>query len=573
MHGLPLRDAGAVAALAALAVVIGATAAGSSSTNAGRSGLGQLAGANGCTSQIDPHDEEPTKGCSRGIGLLGASGVAVSPDGLGTYVSAGSSNAVAAFRRDPTTGAIAEQNCVSGNGTSGIDGTKGACADGDALAGASSVAGSPDGQFVYATSYDAGGVAIFSKSAGGALKQVGCVRAVRTCVNAFPLAGAYAIALTPDGANAYVVAATPASNAVVMFSRNSKTGMLTSLGCISDDGHDGLCTTGNALRGADAVVVSADGKQVYVGAAVSNSVLTFNRDADTGLLTQRGCVMQEAPKSGSCVAGKGLEGVVSLALSPDGKTLYAVAYSSSAISVFARSPESGALRWIGCESEVYDEGDKDGCGHGRPLSEPVGVAVKKDGSTLYVATESGLTTLSRNPTTGALSVAGCLVSEGNLDDDNKSICQIANGLGYPSGVALSPDQRNVYVTSSYTNSIAVLAPGPAISQVSVSRRGVLSARVTCPDVHAGRCVGAMALSPVGSSGRPDRAARFDVRPGASRVVRIRLGANVQRRMARRDRLTAILSASDASHGLAPARRLVVLGSQHGRSTHPRARPG
>jgi hypothetical protein len=181
--------------------------------------------------------------------------------------------------------------------------------------------------------------------------------------------------------------------------------------------------------------------------------------------------------------------------------------------------------------------------------------------------------LRRNPASGALSVAGCLVSEGNLDDDNKSICQIANGIDYPSGVAVSPDQRNVYITSSYTNSIAVLAPGPAISQVTLSRRGVLSARVTCPDAHPGRCVGRMALTPVGSPGRPNRAVRFDVGPGASRVVRVRLAANLQRRMAHQDRLTAILAATDASHGLAPARRMVVLGSQHGRSTHPRARPG
>jgi DNA-binding beta-propeller fold protein YncE len=570
MHNLPMRVAGAVAV--AVTLVIGTTAADSASTTAGRGSLGQLAGVNGCTSQTDPREAEPMKGCSRGIGLLGASAVALSPDGRGVYVSAGSSNAVAAFTRSPATGTIAEQNCTSGNGTSGVDGTKGACADGDALAGASGIAASPDGQFVYATSYDAGGVAIFSKGAGGSLKQVGCVRAVRTCVNAFPLAGAYAIALSPDGANAYVVAATPASNAVVTFSRNARTGMLAPLGCISDDGHDGLCTTGNALRGADAVVVSADGKQVYVGTAVSNSVLTFERDPDTGLLTQHGCVMHEAPRSGSCVAGKGLDGVGALTLAPDGKTLYVAAYNSSAISVLARDPQSGALRWIGCESEVYDESEKDGCGHGRPLAEPVDIAVSKDNSTLYLATASGLTTLSRNPATGALAVSGCLVSEADADEDNKSTCQIATGVGYPSGVALSPDQRNLYVTSSYTNSIAVLAPGPAISQVSLSSRGVLRARVTCPDEHSGRCAGALGLRADGQSTRGVDAARFDVRPGASRTVRVRLGAATRARLARPDRLTAIVSASDASHTLAPIRRMIVLRSRHERSTHPRGRP-
>jgi DNA-binding beta-propeller fold protein YncE len=566
------RNRGATRLVAALAVLILVTAAatsGAASTGAARVTLGQLAGPNGCISQTDQRDK-PLKGCGRGVGLLGATAVAVSPDGLNTFVSAESSNAIVAFARNPGSGAIAEQNCVSGNGTSGIDGTKGACGDGDALAGASDVAVSPDGQFVYVTSYDAGGIAVFAKSGAG-LKQVGCVRAVRTCVNAFPLAGATAIALSSDGANAYVTAASGASNAVVMFSRNANTGMLAPLGCISDDGHDGLCTTGNALRGPDAVVVSPDGKQVYVGTGTSDSVLTFNRDPDTGLLTQRGCVMQDAPKSGSCVAGKGLEGVTSLALAPDGKTLYATAYSSSAIAVLARSPGSGSLRWIGCESQVYEDEEKDGCGHGRPLSDPVDIVVSKNGDTLYVATSSGLTSLARNPANGALSVSGCLVSEDYFDDDTKAICHLATGLGYPSGLALSPDERNVYLTSADTNSVAVLAPGPAISQVTLSRRGLLSARITCPEAHVGSCSGALALTSLEASMSLGHPVRFHLTRGASRVLRVRLGGEAGRVIARRGRLTAVLAATDASHGLASARRMVVFGSHHGPSRRPRSR--
>ena len=112
---------------------------------------------------------------------------------------------MAAFARDQATGRLTQRNCVSANATSGVDGTKGDCADGNALSGATAVEVSPDGRFVYAASFDAGGIAIFERNqTTGALRQVGCVRPVRTCTSARALSGASAIALSPDGENAYV---------------------------------------------------------------------------------------------------------------------------------------------------------------------------------------------------------------------------------------------------------------------------------------------------------------------------------------------------------------------------------
>ena len=190
-----------------------------------------------------------------------------------------------------------------------------------------------------------------------------------------------------------------------MFERDVTTGLLKQLGCISDDGHDRLCTTGNALRGAAAVVDSADGRHVYVGAAESGAVLTFVRDVETGLLTQRGCILQDAPRRGSCTPGKGLGGPIALTLSQDNRTLFAASYASDSIAVFARDASTGNLRWIGCQSEVFEEDEPDGCGHGGPLTSPTEIAVNRAGDRLYVSVESGLTVLDRDPTTGALSVA------------------------------------------------------------------------------------------------------------------------------------------------------------------------
>ena len=519
-------------------------------------GLAQLAGGQGCIAQPD-EDAEAVSGCGRGRGLIDPSAVALSRDGKSAYVAGSGSSAVAAFARDQATGRLTQRNCVSANATSGVDGTKGACADGNALSGATDVEVSPDGKFVYAASYDAGGVAIFERNeATGALRQVGCVRPVRTCTSARALSGASAVALSPDGENAYVAAYD--SNAVVMFERDVATGLLKQLGCVSDDGHDRLCTTGNALRGAAAVVVSADGRHVYVGAAESGAVLTFVRDVETGLLRQRGCILQEAPPRGSCTSGKGLGGPIALTLSPDNRTLFAASYSSDSIAVLARDAATGNLRWIGCLSEVFDEDERDGCAHGGPLTGPTGIAVNRAGDRLYVSVESGLTVLDRDRTTGTLTVGGCLTYAGYWDEDVTKRCQLATGIAGTSSVALSPDGQNVYVTAWGSDAVVVLAPGPTVSALRSTARGLLSVRVTCPALHAGDCAGRMTFSPAAPLRRLTQSTTYRLPPGRTGVVHLRLSQPVMRALAKRKTLAATIDAADASRNLAPTRRAFVL---------------
>ena len=519
-------------------------------------GLAQLAGGQGCIAQPD-EDAEAVSGCGRGRGLIDPSAVALSRDGKSAYVAGSGSSAVAAFARDQATGRLTQRNCVSANATSGVDGTKGACADGNALSGATDVEVSPDGKFVYAASYDAGGVAIFERNeTTGALRQVGCVRPVRTCTSARALSGASAVALSPDGENAYVAAYD--SNAVVMFERDVATGLLKQLGCVSDDGHDRLCTTGNALRGAAAVVVSADGRHVYVGAAESGAVLTFVRDVETGLLRQRGCILQEAPPRGSCTSGKGLGGPIALTLSPDNRTLFAASYSSDSIAVLARDAATGNLRWIGCLSEVFDEDERDGCAHGGPLTGPTGIAVNRAGDRLYVSVESGLTVLDRDRTTGTLTVGGCLTYAGYWDEDVTKRCQLATGIAGTSSVALSPDGQNVYVTAWGSDAVVVLAPGPTVSALRSTARGLLSVRVTCPALHAGDCAGRMTFSPAAPLRRLTQSTTYRLPPGRTGVVHLRLSQPVMRALAKRKTLAATIDAADASRNLAPTRRAFVL---------------
>jgi 6-phosphogluconolactonase (cycloisomerase 2 family) len=315
--------------------------------------LRQLAGTTGCVS------ETGTGGaCADGTALDGARGVAVSPDGKSIYVAAFFSDAIATFSRDESTGALSQlsgpSGCVSETGSGGT------CADGTALDGVRSVTVSPDGKHVYAASETSGAVSVFARNGTtGALTQLGgtagCVSQTGTggsCIDGRALAGAGDVTVTPDGANAYV--ASLGSDAVTAFARDGTTGALTQLagtgGCVSETGNSGSCVEGTALDRSRSLVVSLDGTSVYVASEISDAVAVLSRNATTGVLTQLGGVggcVSETDTGGACADGIALDGARSVAVSPDGKSVYAGSFYSSAVSVFSRDPATGRLAQLG----------------------------------------------------------------------------------------------------------------------------------------------------------------------------------------------------------------------------------
>jgi DNA-binding beta-propeller fold protein YncE len=84
--------------------------------------------------------------------------------------------------------------------------------------------------------------------------------------------------VAPDGRNVY--AASDGSDAVDRFNRNTTTGAITQPagtgGCVSETGA-GPCANGHALNGSEGVVVSPDGKSVYVASGGSDAVARFKR--------------------------------------------------------------------------------------------------------------------------------------------------------------------------------------------------------------------------------------------------------------------------------------------------------
>jgi DNA-binding beta-propeller fold protein YncE len=270
--------------------------------------------------------------------------VAVSPDGRNVYVASGGSSGVAVFDRD-SSGVLTQKattaGCINEFGNDG-------CADGIALLGASGVAVAPDGENVYVAARASDSVVVFDRNVlTGALTQKngidGCVSEDGTlgdCVNGVALDFAWGVASSPDGRSVYVVSDT--SGAIAVFDRNLSTGALTqkagTAGCISDDGTGGQCVNGNSIDDPFLVAVSPDGQSVYVAAGSDHAVAVFDRDTSTGALTQKpgagGCVGET--NVNGCTDGVALSGVHGVAVSADGRNVYGTAASSNGVAVFSR---------------------------------------------------------------------------------------------------------------------------------------------------------------------------------------------------------------------------------------------
>jgi 6-phosphogluconolactonase (cycloisomerase 2 family) len=150
------------------------------------------------------------------------------------------------------------------------------------------------------------------------------------------LGGPIAMAVSPDGVHAYV--ASEPDSAVVVLRRDAKTGALSFVQRLAN-GLGGVTGLG-VPTGPRAIDVTPDGRHVYVAAAADSAVAVFRRDAGAGTLD-----FVEAKRDG--VDGvDGLNGAWSVAVSPDGRHLYAAGFADQAVAVFARDETTGALRFV-----------------------------------------------------------------------------------------------------------------------------------------------------------------------------------------------------------------------------------
>jgi DNA-binding beta-propeller fold protein YncE len=289
----------------------------------------------------------------------------------------------------------------------------------------------------------------------------GCVHkgGLGDCARARAVAEPSDIAISPDGRHAYV--ASFRSNAVAVFARDRRTGALRQLpgkrGCIAHRA-SGSCQFGRALALPISVAVSPDGRNVYVASTGSDALSTFARSRRSGALRQlpgpRGCISQL--RGGGCADGRALNEPIAVAVSPNGRRVYLLAREHpSAVAVLERGP-GGALRQRAGAAGCISQGGASGCASGRGLTRVWDLAVSLDNKDVYTAGAGSLGILRVTP--NGLSqpdgAAGCVARTAAEG------CAVGRALNDPTGVDISPDGRNVYVASFVSDAVAVLRREP-----------------------------------------------------------------------------------------------------------------
>ncbi len=336
-------------------------------------------------------------------GLEGALAIDLSPNGRVLYAAGSYEHAVAVMGRDDSTGLLTFYE-VQRDGTLGVDG----------LAGVNSVVVTGDGDYVYAAGSFEPAVAIFGFDGF----DFGLDYLERVLQEPYPLPPFSLIRLTvaafPDSSQ--VLVTNSYESTLSVYDRDSGTGALSPDTLLADGA--GV----RAMRGAQSVVASPDGKHVYAMGSQGTLVSSFARDAGTGGLSFLATVGSYGEDPHSVVPSYRTG-----AMSPDGNSLYETRWRDDAITFYARDSATGNLTGVGGVDDSVIPA----------MTGPEELALSADGLNAYAvggrAVEGWVMAFARNPVTGALSHLQ------TLDEVD------VPALNFAASVAVPADGNYVYV--------------------------------------------------------------------------------------------------------------------------------
>jgi YVTN family beta-propeller protein len=331
-------------------------------------------------------------------GAVDPQSITVDPAGKFAYVASAGCSAqgyVAMYAINPTTGALASIGPPMPSNDESTD----------------SVTVDPSGKFAYVASsgnvwdIDFGSVLTYAiNPATGALTSTGVIGGIG--INGTP-EFFNSVALDPSGKFAYAAdggafpyGGSGSSSSVSMYSINSTTGDLTSIGII------------DAGTSPDSVAVDPAGKFAYVTNFGSNDVSMYTIDATTGTLISIGTIATGTDP-------------VSMAVDPAGKFAYVTNSNSNDVSMYTINATTGALTSVGTIAAGTN---------------PVSVGVDPSGKFAYVANfnSNDVSMYTINATTGALTPIGT----------------IAAGMS-PTSIAVHPSGKFAYVTNAASNEVSM----------------------------------------------------------------------------------------------------------------------
>lgn len=253
-------------------------------------------------------------------------------------------------------------------------------------------------------------------------------------------------------------------------------------GCVANGGEHGCAAAKNSLRGAQSVVVSPDGRNVYVASYFASSITVFHRDR-AGQLAQVECLAEYRQRGCSRMPhGFLLDALNGLAISPGGRDVYAA--SDYGIIVFARASD-GSLSFESCVGS-----ESDGCREPKRFpGEADAIAISHDGHAAYAVSDGLIAAFSRAPS-GRLRPVDCVGDPDRFRDCKPAPFEAALGA---TTVAVSPDDHSLYVggfdgissfhvhadgTLALRSCIANRAEGPCVR--APHRLGILWSGVAAP---------------------------------------------------------------------------------------------
>jgi 6-phosphogluconolactonase (cycloisomerase 2 family) len=268
--------------------------------------------------------------------LEGGHTIVISPDGQNAYTTAFAANAVASFSRDVKDGSLEFQACHA-EGLAGCTETNvpgGGAAN--AMTNPHWLTIGPEGDDVYVAGQWSDAVSHFDRDPDdGTLTFAGCIgqSAAGGCEDNGPAEGleqVHGVQVSPDGRHVYAVAME--SDAVTLFRRDEDNGALVFGGCWATDAAGCVdLSPARPLTGAHSVEFSADGRSLYAGAIIGNSIAHFLRDTSSGDLTMSSCIGEGTTGCVSVQPARPFTGLAHAAVSPDGADVYAAAFYSATL--------------------------------------------------------------------------------------------------------------------------------------------------------------------------------------------------------------------------------------------------
>ena len=279
------------------------------------------------------------------------------------------------------------------------------------------------------------------------------------------LDGANALVVPADGRDAY---AASAAGALIHFTRDATTGTLTFADCMSSVAVSG-CTNVSASTGAlssfESLGVGVGGSSVYAGTGTGSSMVHLTRDA-AGKLTFQDCVSGSAVTGctniGGTTAALGSPPQGRFAISSDGQNIYAVNDAGALITFNLTA--NGAVTFAGCLTSSATAG----CTSAGPTGAlgQEAVAISADGRHVYSTGGSAISRLTRNTTTGALTFVDCITTgAGPVGCTN--IDAVNDEFSAPQSLAVSGDGFGVYLVGAAQ--LVDLRRNPDTGQLTFSR--------------------------------------------------------------------------------------------------------